>query len=81
MELDIKLDCADVNWPFVAETLKRVGMAYSEPAAHQKSFENSQVTVFIHNIPTGHITIINSKCPAPKFIISDLITFFLFILP
>ena len=33
------------------------------------------------DIPTGHITIINSKCPAPKFIISDLITFFLFILP
>ena len=47
MELDIKLDCADVNWQFVAETLKRVGMAYAEPAAHKKSFENSQVTVFI----------------------------------
>jgi ribosomal protein S18 acetylase RimI-like enzyme len=47
MELDIKLDCADVNWQFVAETLKRVGMAYAEPSAHQKSFENSQVTVFI----------------------------------
>ena len=47
MELDIKLDCADVNWHFVAETLKRVGMAYAEPAAHQKSFENSEVTVFI----------------------------------
>lgn len=47
MELEIQLDCADVNWQFVAETLKRVGMAYSEPAVHQKSFENSQVTVFI----------------------------------
>jgi ribosomal protein S18 acetylase RimI-like enzyme len=47
MELDIQLDCADVNWQFVAETLKRVGMAYGEPAAHRKSFENSQVTVFI----------------------------------
>lgn len=47
MELEIKLDCADVNWQFVAETLKRVGMAYAEPAAHKKSFENSQVTVFI----------------------------------
>ena len=47
MELEIKLDCANVNWQFVAETLKRVGMAYAEPAAHQKSFENSQVTVFI----------------------------------
>lgn len=47
MELDIQLDCADVNWQFVAETLKRVGMAYAEPAAHNKAFENSQVTVFI----------------------------------
>ena len=48
MELEIQLDCANVNWRFVAETLKRVGMAYAEPAAHKKSFENSQVTVFIH---------------------------------
>jgi len=47
MELNIKLDCADVNWQFVAETLKRVGMAYAEPAAHKKAFENSQITVFI----------------------------------
>lgn len=31
-----------------------------------------------HDIPTGHITIISSKCPVPKFIISDLITFFSF---
>jgi predicted GNAT family acetyltransferase len=48
MELEIQLNCVDVNWRFVAETLKRVGMAYAEPAAHKKSFENSQVTVFIH---------------------------------
>jgi ribosomal protein S18 acetylase RimI-like enzyme len=47
MELEIQLDCADVDWQFVAETLKRVGMAYAEPAAHKKSFENSQVTVFV----------------------------------
>ena len=47
MKLDIQLNCADVNWQVVAETLKRVGMAYAEPTAHQKSFENSQVTVFI----------------------------------
>ncbi len=47
MELDIQLDCADVNWQFIAETLKRVGMAYAEPAAHKKAFDNSQVTVFV----------------------------------
>jgi ribosomal protein S18 acetylase RimI-like enzyme len=49
MELDIQLDCADVNWQFVAETLKRVGMAYAEPAEHKKSFENSEVAVFIRH--------------------------------
>ena len=38
MGLEIKLDCADVNWPFVAETLKRVGMAYAEPAALRQIF-------------------------------------------
>jgi GNAT superfamily N-acetyltransferase len=48
MELEIKLDCADVNWQFVTETLKRVGMAYAEPAAHKQAFENSQITVFIY---------------------------------
>jgi predicted GNAT family acetyltransferase len=48
MALDIKLDCADVNWQFVSETLKRVGMAYAEPFAHKKAFENSQVSVFIY---------------------------------
>lgn len=48
MELEIKLDCANVNWQFVSETLKRVGMAYGEPAEHKKAFENSRVTVFIY---------------------------------
>jgi len=48
MGMEIKLDCADVNWQFVAETLKRVGMAHGEPAAHKKAFENSRVTVFIY---------------------------------
>jgi ribosomal protein S18 acetylase RimI-like enzyme len=47
VELEIQLDCVDVDWQFIAETLKRVGMAYAEPAAHKKSFESSQVTVFI----------------------------------
>jgi hypothetical protein len=31
-----------------------------------------------HDIPAEHITIIHSKSPAPKFIISDLITFYSF---
>ena len=30
MEVDIKQDCAGVDWNAVSETLKRVGMAYYE---------------------------------------------------
>jgi ribosomal protein S18 acetylase RimI-like enzyme len=48
MELDIRVDCFGVDWQLVADTLRRVGMAHAEPTAHQKSFENSQATVFIY---------------------------------
>jgi len=37
MEIDVKQDCADVDWKKVSETLKSVGMAYYEPEI-QKSF-------------------------------------------
>ena len=48
MELDIKFDCSGVDWQAVSATLKCVGMAYYEPAVHQKAFENSYVTVFVY---------------------------------
>ncbi|HSO66410.1 MAG TPA: GNAT family N-acetyltransferase [Desulfatirhabdiaceae bacterium] len=48
MPTKIDLDCSGVDWIRVAETLKRVGMAHHDPALHQKAFENSAVTVFVH---------------------------------
>ena len=37
MELDVKQDCAGVDWKSVSETLKCVGMAYDEPDVHRKA--------------------------------------------
>ena len=48
MELEIKYDCAGVDWRLVTETLKCVGMAYGEPDEQEKAFRNSWVTVFIY---------------------------------
>jgi GNAT superfamily N-acetyltransferase len=48
MQTEIEFDCSGVNWIRVAETLKRVGMAHHDPALHQKAFENSAVTIFVH---------------------------------
>ena len=49
MEIDIKRDCAGVNWTTVSETLKRVGMGYYDPDLHKKAFEASHATVFIYH--------------------------------
>jgi ribosomal protein S18 acetylase RimI-like enzyme len=49
MEVDIKRDCAGVNWTTVSETLKRVGMGYYDPDLHKKAFEASHTTVFIYH--------------------------------
>ena len=48
MEVDVKQDCAGVDWKAVSETLKRVGMAYYEPDMHRKAFEASHTTVFVY---------------------------------
>lgn len=49
MEVDIKHDCADVEWKTVSETLKTVGMAYYEPDVHRRAFEASHTTVFVYH--------------------------------
>ena len=48
MDIDIKQDCAGVDWKTVSETLKRVGMAYYEPDEQKRAFEASHTTVFIY---------------------------------
>jgi ribosomal protein S18 acetylase RimI-like enzyme len=48
MEIEVKQDCAAVNWKTISETLKRVGMAYHEPDVHKIAFEASHTTVFVY---------------------------------
>ncbi len=48
MDMDMRFDCADVDWRIVSETLKRVGMAFHEPDVHKRAFENSYATVFVY---------------------------------
>lgn len=49
MEVDVRHDCAGVDWKTVAGTLKRVGMAYHDPDMHRRAFEASHATVFVYH--------------------------------
>ena len=53
MKLDIKTDCAGVDWSAVKEILKATGMGYHEPDIHRQAFEASHTSVFIYN--TGRL--------------------------
>ena len=48
MELKIITDCSEIDWQTIAESLKKVGMAYHEPEDHKRAFEASHTTVFIY---------------------------------
>ena len=48
MDVNLKFDCAGVDWKEVANILKTVHMGYHTPEIHQKAFENSAVTVFAY---------------------------------
>lgn len=52
MKLDIRQDCAHVDWSLVSEMLKSVGMAYHEPDVHKRAFEASHSTVFVYHADT-----------------------------
>ncbi len=49
MEVDVRQDCAEVDWTTVSETLKNVGMAHHEPDVHKRAFEASHTTVFLYD--------------------------------
>ncbi len=49
MNLHVRFECSGVDWKTVAETLKRVGMAYHDPDIHRKAFENSHTSVFVYD--------------------------------
>jgi len=49
MKVDVKQNCAGVDWKTVSEILKCVGMAYHEPDVHRRAFEASHTTVFVYH--------------------------------
>jgi GNAT superfamily N-acetyltransferase len=48
MKLKITTDCSGIDWQTIADSLKKVGMAYHEPEVHKRAFEASHTTVFIY---------------------------------
>ena len=48
MKLKIKTNCSGVDWQAIADSLRKVGMAYHEPQVHRRAFEASHTTVFIY---------------------------------
>ena len=48
MNLELKFDCAGVDWTFVSATLRRVGMASRPPELLQRAFAASAVVVFAY---------------------------------
>ncbi len=48
MTLKIIYDCAGIDWQIIADTLKKVGMAYYSPDVHKRAFKASHTTVFIY---------------------------------
>ena len=49
MDIEVRLDCSNVDWETVSDTLKIVEMGYYEPKVHKKAFKNSYVTVFVYH--------------------------------
>lgn len=49
MKLKIVTDCYGVDWKVIAESLKKVSMAYHEPEVHRRAFEASHTAVFIYD--------------------------------
>ena len=48
MDVELKFDGAGVDWSFVSDTLKRVGMASRPPELLQRAFAASAVVVFAY---------------------------------
>lgn len=48
MDLDLVYDATGVDWQTVTNTLREVGMAYADPAVHQRAFAASHTQVFAY---------------------------------
>ena len=49
MDVELRFDCAGVDWTLVSDTLRRVGMASRAPELHRKAFEASHTVVFAYS--------------------------------
>lgn len=49
MKIELKGDCAGVEWERVRAILKSVGMGHYEPEMHRQAFEASYSTVFAYD--------------------------------
>ena len=47
MNIKIQNDCSNIDWNYITNTLKAVGMAYFDAEMHKKAFENSHTVVFV----------------------------------
>lgn len=47
MELKVQYDCSNIDFQYITDTLKTVGMGYFDAITHKKAFENSYTVVFI----------------------------------
>lgn len=47
MELKVQYDCSNIDFQYITDTLKVVGMGYFDAITHKKAFENSYTVVFI----------------------------------
>ncbi|MDU5110773.1 MAG: GNAT family N-acetyltransferase [Clostridium sp.] len=47
MNLKIQTNCENINWDEVRNIIKTVGMTYVDTEIHRKSFENSEIVIFI----------------------------------
>ena len=48
MDVELRFDCAGVDWTAVHGTLKRVGMGHFSPERHRQAFEASRAAVFAY---------------------------------
>jgi ribosomal protein S18 acetylase RimI-like enzyme len=49
MNLKFQNNCDNIDWKFVPELLKIVGMGYHSPEVHQKAFTASAFVIFVYD--------------------------------
>lgn len=47
MNIRIQNNCLDIDWSYISDVLRDVGMAYFQGEIHKKAFENSYAVIFV----------------------------------